>query len=100
MPGIKTREAPKIPSVELLNSTHLFPGDYTFKIIAETDLALAQQVHLAIQIPSVTLPRISFRRSHGGKFTAVTLEVEVASADVVVDLYYRLLTIKGLRLLL
>ncbi|AMV39977.1 YbeD family protein [Planctomyces sp. SH-PL62] len=90
------------PSVDLLESTHLFPGNYTIKAIglAEDDfekrVAEAVTKHLAASSDL----EYSVRATRGGRHIAMTLELTVQNAEQVRSIYAEIQDISGLTLLL
>lgn len=91
-----------LPSIELLESTHTFPGTYTVKAFGENTEAFVDAARNAAEDVSGTPDRVqlSYRASSKGNHGCVTLEVWVEQAHQVHALYVSLGEIDGLRMLL
>jgi putative lipoic acid-binding regulatory protein len=89
---------PDLPSVELLESTHIFPGDYMFKVIGENDHGLAARVMAAVrsEVPEDHEPAMSVRRTTSGRHMCVTIEPRVTDAQQVLAIYQRIYALDGL----
>jgi len=90
-----------IPSTEILESTHEFPGPYHIKAIGETTDDFQERV---VQVASLELPseaRLEYRSrsTPGGRHVAVTLNFHADNAEQVRNLYARIREIAGLTLL-
>lgn len=89
-------------SLELLESTHLFPSRFMIKVIGTTDddfvgrivEAVRLELHASINPPYRT------RETAGGRHVAITFEPVMKSAEQVLAVYGRIREIKGLVLLL
>jgi uncharacterized protein len=90
-----------LPSTELLNSTHEFPGPYVFKAIGSTENQFVARVIAAVraELDESEEPSFSTRRTPGGRHVCVTIEPEMQSADHVISVYLRLQQIEGLVML-
>ncbi len=89
------------PSVELLESTHLFPGAYTIKAIGRADDEFERRVVEAV-VAHLAVPSdldYSVRTTRGGRHVAVTLEVSVQTAEQVRSIYAEIRELEGLTLL-
>jgi putative lipoic acid-binding regulatory protein len=89
------------PSVELLESTHFFPGSYQIKAIGASADDFAGRVIQAVQ-EEVAAPSdvdYSVRTTLGGRHVAVTLDIAVQSAGQVRSIYARIQEVEGLTLL-
>ena len=86
-----------LPTVELLEKTHVFPCPYLFKIIGKSDQAFLRKVvavvreELLIEID----PPYRVREAVGGRHVSITLEPVVQSAGQVVAIYRRLGLLDG-----
>lgn len=89
------------PSVDLLESTHLFPGTYTIKAIGRTDADFEKRVVEAVSacLPTASDLDYSVRATKGGRHVAVTLEVTVQNAEQVRSIYAEVHDVPGLTLL-
>ncbi len=88
-------------TLELLESTHTFPGPYTFKVIGRTDLGFVARTVAAVrdELNEAEDPPYRVRQSVGGRHTAVTLEPVVQTAQQVLAVYRRLSGMVGLVML-
>ncbi len=91
-----------LPSVELLESRHIFPCQYTFKVIgASADNFAARVVaHVRDEMQLTEDPPFSFRAARNGLHIAITLEPHCESSQQVLAIYSRLTGIDGLVMLL
>jgi len=92
----------KLPSVELLNETHTFPGPYLFKVIGADDRSFAARVVSLIrdELGLDEDPEFTIRRTRSGRHLSVTLEPTVPTAQAVVDLYQMIYRLDGLVMVL
>jgi putative lipoic acid-binding regulatory protein len=87
-----------LPTIELLESTHTFPGVYVFKVIGRTEGAFVERVVAATR-EALALdvdPPFRVRQAAGGRHVAVTLEPHLATAHQVLAVYRRLRATPGL----
>ncbi|NNJ26749.1 hypothetical protein LzC2_28400 [Planctomycetes bacterium LzC2] len=92
----------RLPSLDLLNDTHSFPGPYLFKVIGADDRSFAARV-VSLVCEELELeedPEFTIRRTASGRHLSVTLEPTVPSAQSVVDLYQLLYRLDGLVMVL
>jgi putative lipoic acid-binding regulatory protein len=89
------------PSVELLESTHLFPGVYRIKAIGRVDGDFERRVVDAVvsQLPARSDLDYSVRTTPGGRHIALTLDICVQTAEQVRSIYAEVREIEGLTLL-
>jgi putative lipoic acid-binding regulatory protein len=89
------------PSVELLESTHMFPGTYQIKAIGAATDDFAGRVVTAVQevLPAASDLEYSIRSTQAGRHVAVTLDITVQTADQVRTIYARIRDVRGLALL-
>jgi putative lipoic acid-binding regulatory protein len=91
----------QLPSLELLESMHTFPGPFIFKIIGNqrndflADALLLATGAIGEQRPS----NHSIRISSGGQHIAVTLSIHLKTASEVHLIYANLLKLPGLKAL-
>ncbi len=91
-----------LPSIELLEKTHIFPGPFMFKVIGRAENGFAARVVAGVR-EALELdqdPLFKVRETLGGRHVAVTLEPTVQSASQVLAVYQRLRTLVGLVLFL
>jgi putative lipoic acid-binding regulatory protein len=89
------------PSVELLESTHVFPGVYQIKAIGAAEGDFERRVVEAV-VAELREPSdldYSLRTTPGGRHVALTLHVRVQSAEQVRAIYGRLHAVEGIALL-
>jgi putative lipoic acid-binding regulatory protein len=81
-----------VPSIELLESTHQFPGTYMFKVIGRAENGFVARVVAAVRavLASDDDPPYRVRSAVGGRHVAVTLEPFVQTAGQVIAVYRRL----------
>ncbi len=91
-----------LPSKELLEAHHIFPGLFTFKIIldAQPDIENTLKHLVAPCLSAPSRVRTTLRTSANGRYESVSLEIFVASADEVLAVYQKLHGAPGLRMLL
>lgn len=91
----------QLPSIELIESVHRFPGDFTFKVIGDTrtDFAADALNSALAALGQDRMIQHSTRQSSAGKHTAVTLSVPVKNGQEVHAVYQKLLKIPGVRAL-
>lgn len=91
-----------LPSVEILEANHTFPGPYTFKVIGADDGNFAARVVSAVrdELQMETDPPYTFRTTKNGKHVSITLEPECQSAQQVIAIYSRLMGMNGIVMLL
>ena len=74
---------------ELLESQHRFPGSYTFKIIYRSEEEMPDRIRDAVKAATgIDLPTDSaIRASSGANFQSMTLDLQVETAQDVLDVY-------------
>ena len=89
------------PSLDLLESTHPFPGTYQIKAIGASTEDFPGRVVAAVQeeLPAPSDLDYSVRRTQAGRHVCVTLDITVQTADQVRAIYSRIQEIDGLTLL-
>lgn len=87
-----------LPSIELLETTHQFPGPYLFKAIGRVEDGFAARVVAAVrdELESDVDPPFRLKETSGGRHVSVTLEPHVESAPQVLAIYRRLRQTTGL----
>jgi putative lipoic acid-binding regulatory protein len=92
----------ELPTIELLERTHVFPGVYVFKVIGRAEGAFAERVVAAAReaLAWDQDPPFRVRATAGGRHVAVTLEPHLTTAHQVLAVYRRLRTTAGLVLFL
>lgn len=92
---------PQLPSLELIESMHRFPGAFTFKIIGDArDDFVADALNLALTaLGDEREFSHSIRHSSAGNHIALTLSVTIQNGAEVHAVYSNLLKIQGLRAL-
>lgn len=91
-----------LPSIELLENTHIFPGQYMFKIIGRVEGGFVARVVAEVreELESPIDPPYRVRETAGGRHVSVTLEPTVQTAGQVLAVYRRLQTLTGLVMVL
>ena len=91
-----------LPSIELLESRHTFPGTYTFKVIGDASENFTARVisHVRDELGIDEDPPYSLRTAKGGKHVAITIEPTCNSAQQVLAIYSRLMGMDGMVMLL
>jgi putative lipoic acid-binding regulatory protein len=91
-----------LPHLELLEATHVFPGQYVFKAIGRHNDDFIDGVVAAVRVELGCDfdPPIALNPSSGGRHVAITIEPRVESAAQVLAIYQRLRGVDGLVLLL
>ncbi len=91
-----------LPSIELLESVHRFPGPYIFKVIGKSDNGFVARVVAAVrdELAHPADPPYRIRVARGGRHIAVTLEPVVQTGAQVLAVYRRIRKMAGLVLLL
>ena len=86
------------PSVELLESTHTFPGEYMFKAFGDADGRFAGRVIAAVrsEVAEDHEPAVRIRRTASGRHVCVTIEPVVSDANQVLAIYERIYALDGL----
>ena len=87
-----------IPSVELLEATHQFPGSYKFKVIGHAQDEFVERVVACVR-DALLLdadPPYGTRHTTGGSKVSVTLEPTVVDAAQVQAIYRRIGELPGL----
>jgi len=90
------------PSTDLLAGNHSFPGVYQFKAIGSVSGGFRERVLEAVtdEVGSPAAVDHTVRETPGGRHVALTLHINVESADQVRSIYARIREIDGLLLLL
>lgn len=87
-----------LPAIELLESTHTFPGPYTFKVIGLAERGFVARAIAAVreELADPVDPPYRVRETASGRHVAVTVEPQVQTADQVLAVYRRLKLMAGL----
>ncbi len=87
-----------LPALELLASTHVFPGPYVFKVIAQASDGFLAQALAAVRMAlnDDADPPYRLRETASGRHIAVTLQPVVQSPQQVLAVYRRLKLLAGL----
>jgi uncharacterized protein len=89
------------PSVELLESTHFFPGVYQIKAIGRAADEFEQRVVSVVvsHLAAASDLDYSVRTTPGGRHVAITLDISVQTAEQVRAIYAEIRDVQGLTLL-
>jgi putative lipoic acid-binding regulatory protein len=81
-----------LPSIELLENTHRFPGPYMFKVIGKAENGFVARVVAAVreELNVEADPPYHLRQAKGGRHVSITLEPNVRTAYQVIAVYQRL----------
>jgi putative lipoic acid-binding regulatory protein len=92
----------ELPSVELLEKMHQFPGPYMFKVIGRVDNGFVARVVAAVrdELEATVDPPYKLRATAGGRHVAVTLEPTVQTGRQVLAVYRRVRSLTGLIMLM
>ena len=87
-----------LPSAELLENTHDFPGPYMFKVIGRSQDGFVALVVAAVreELEGEVDPPYRVRETSAGRYVAVTVEPHVQNAWEVLAVYQRLGQLRGL----
>ncbi len=90
-----------LPAIELLESTHHFPGPYMFKVIGKAQSGFLARVVAAVraELAVDADPPFKVRESTGGRHLSVTLEPTVQTAGQVLAIYQRIRQMDGIVML-
>jgi putative lipoic acid-binding regulatory protein len=90
-----------LPAIELLESTHQFPGSYMFKAIGRNENGFVARTVAAVrdELAAPVDPPFSVREAVGGRHVSVTVNADVETAIQVLAVYRRLQALVGLVLL-
>jgi putative lipoic acid-binding regulatory protein len=88
----------ELPTVEILEDTHTFPGPYLFKVIGRAENGFVARAVAAAReaLAWEEDPPYRVRETPGGRHVAVTLEPTVQTAEQVLAIYRRLRNTPGL----
>jgi putative lipoic acid-binding regulatory protein len=91
-----------IPSIELLEATHAFPGPYTFKVIGHAADDFVARVVEAVreELQAGDDPEYGVRQTSAGAQVSITLIPQIDSAGQVQAIYRRIGALSGLIMLL
>lgn len=89
------------PSVELLESIHVFPGVYRIKAIGRSDNDFEGRVISTVVSLLAAASDLDYtvRSTPGGRHVALTLDISVQHAEQVRSIYAEIREIEGLTLL-
>jgi len=88
----------ELPSIELLENNHVFPGPYMFKVIGRVEDGFAARVVAAVreELAAEFDPPFRMRETAGGRHISITLEPRVETARQVLAVYRRVRKLAGL----
>ena len=87
-----------LPAIQLLESTHHFPGPYMFKVIGSVQDGFVARVLAGVrdEIGSQVDPPHRLQQTVSGRHVSVTLEPRMQSAEQVLAVYRRIRSMSGL----
>ena len=76
-----------------LNNSNTWPAEYLFKFIVPTDQEKIEKVENAFNSMGAV---IETKNSKTGKYTSISIDVQMPNAQEIIDKYLELSTIKGI----
>lgn len=76
-----------------LNNSNTWPAEYLFKFIVPTDQEKIEKVENAFDSMGAV---IETKHSKTGKYTSISIDVQMPNAQEIIDKYLELSTIKGI----
>jgi putative lipoic acid-binding regulatory protein len=76
-----------------LNNSNTWPAEYLFKFIVPTDQEKIEKVENAFDSMGAV---IETKHSKTGKYTSISIDVQMPNAQQIIDKYLELSTIKGI----
>ena len=76
-----------------LNNSNTWPAEYLFKFIVPTDQEKIEKVENAFNSMGAV---IETKHSKTGKYTSISIDVQMPNAQKIIDKYLELSTIKGI----
>ena len=76
-----------------LNNSNTWPAEYLFKFIVPTDQEKIEKVENAFNSMGAV---IETKNSKTGKYTSISIDVQMPNAQKIIDKYLELSTIKGI----
>lgn len=91
-----------LPSLEVLEEVHNFPGPYTFKVFGSNTSAFVESVERVVEEVTGGFGEmdLSTRSSSAGNHVCVTVNVHMQTAHQVQAMYVELAELDDLRMLL
>ena len=76
-----------------LNNSNTWPAEYLFKFIVPTDQEKIEKVENAFNSMGAV---IETKNSKTGKYTSISIDVQMPNAQKIIDKYLELSTVKGI----
>ena len=76
-----------------LNNSNTWPAEYLFKFIVPTDQEKIEKVENAFNSMGAI---IETKNSKTGKYTSISIDVQMPNAQKIIDKYLELSTVKGI----
>jgi putative lipoic acid-binding regulatory protein len=91
-----------LPSVEILESSHVFPGPYLFKVIGHAEGNFTGRVVFTVrdELQLEEDPPYTLRNTQNGRHVAISLEPDCETPQQVIAIYSRLMGMDGIVMLL
>lgn len=91
-----------MPSIQLLEERHNFPGPYIFKVIGGVEDGFVGRAVVAVReaLGADSDPKFELRQTRSGRHVSITLEPEVESAEQVLEVYQSLSGLDGVVLVM
>ncbi len=92
----------ELPAIQLLESTHTFPGPFVFKVIGRLENGFVARVVAAVreEVAGAIDPPYRLRETRGGRHVAITLEPQIDDVHQVLAVYRRVGRIPGVVLMM
>jgi putative lipoic acid-binding regulatory protein len=92
----------KFPPLDLIKANHVFPGIYTFKVVALHHEELPNKLATIIKnkLGRPQLPTFNHRKSTSGKHISITFDLHLEQAEEVHIIYEVLVITEGVVLVL
>lgn len=91
-----------LPSIEILESSHVFPGPYLFKVIGHAAGNFTGRVVFTVrdELQLQEDPPYTLRNTQNGRHVAISLEPDCETPQQVIAIYSRLMGMDGIVMLL
>lgn len=92
----------KLPSLEVIESRHSFPGTYLFKVIGSVDDGFVGRAVVAVRkgLGATDDPRFEMRQTPSGRHIAISFEPLLDNAGQVLAVYEELVKVSGVVMVL
>ena len=88
-------------SIDILEATHSFPCEFTFKVIGKNEDSLLERVLTVFRdVLATAVLDPAVRETPGGRHMSITINPHIESADCVLEIYGRLKSVEGVVMLI